>query len=231
MRRGKSPLRMLPRPKVLRPMPRRSLKKLLMMPRVKTPPIARLTSPQVRPKRRALRSQEKKRLLRVQVGPLKMLRVKLPVTIRQEKQLMPQARTAVRRRAKAMLPLPKTLRQIKQPTPLQMMLPPSQPQKVLLGQTMLEPVRAPVLASPPLQVRSLLRERPLLQMLQVPKVLPRQALRVARVVRVVQTRLKARPRDLQTAEVRRARAQAKRTVVIQREIQESPSARHFGHQT
>ena len=67
-----------------------------MMPRAKTPLIVRPKNPQVRAKRRALRSQEKKQPLRARMDPSKMLRVKQPVTIRQEKQLIPQARRAVR---------------------------------------------------------------------------------------------------------------------------------------
>ena len=199
MRQQTSPLKKRPRLRALRPMPRRSLKKLPMMPRVKTPLMVRLKNPQGRPKRRAQRSQEKKRLLRVQTDPPKMLRVKQPVTMRQEKQLIPQARRAVRRRVKEMLPLPKVHREMSRPTPLQMLLPPSQRQMMPLGLAMQEPPRAPILARPPLQVQSLLREKPLRRMLQVPKVLPMQVIQAARVVRVVQTRLKALPRDLQTA--------------------------------
>ena len=127
------------------------------------------------------------------MDPPKMLRVKQPVTMPQEKQPIPQARRAVRRRAKGMLPLPIVPRQMNRPTPLQMMLPPSQPQMMPLERAMLEPPRAPILARPPLQVQSLLKGKPQPRMLQVPKALPRQVIQAARVVRVVQTRLKARP--------------------------------------
>jgi len=64
MRQQSSPLRKRPKPRVLRPMPMRSLKKLPMTPRVKTPLMPRvkmrLKNSQERPKRRAQRSQEKK---------------------------------------------------------------------------------------------------------------------------------------------------------------------------
>ena len=153
MRRGTSPLRKHPRPRVLRPMLRKSLRNLLMMPRAKTPLIVRLKNPQVRAKRRALRSQAKKQPpLRARMDPSKMLRVKQRVTMRQEKQLIPQARRAVRRRVKEMLPLPIVPRQMSRPTLLQMLPPLGQRQMMLLGQAMLEPLRAPVLVRPPLQV-------------------------------------------------------------------------------
>ena len=71
-----------------------------------------------------------------------MLRVKQRVTMLQEKQLIPQARRAVRRRVKEMLPLLIVPRQMNRPTPLQMLLPPSQRQMMPLERAMLEPQRA-----------------------------------------------------------------------------------------